>query len=570
MEREPFLIRSRQLGRRSFLVGGMSMAGALALGACTGREAGPAEGQAPAEGEGPAPRIQVLRFPGEDVGFPSPFAYRRGPGYIQATMIYDTLVWKDSTGEFLPWLAERWERSPDAKTYTFTLRPNIRWQDGRPLTARDVAFTFNYFRNQRISPQVISQPLPEISEVVTVDDRTVEFRLATTLAPFFEFGGVGSILIVPEHVWSTIPDAGRATDPAVLVGSGPYRLESYSQGEGSYIYTANDQYFLGRPFVSRLEYRPVSDELAGLSAGEIDVGSVSGAMPAVLEPFRRNPDLRVIDAPPGNSGSGLFWNLARGGALADVRFRRACARAIDRNDLVRRLHGGNADPGNPGWIPRANPFHVDVEQYPFDRDAANRTLDQAGYRRGPDGIRQAPDGAPLRYTLLVTSPVSPVVDVVVGSLRTIGVELTPQALDTPTFNQRVIRGETDMSIIRFGGMNTDHAPDYLLQVYSSKTRTTQHAQGYVNPEVDRLCDLQNTQINREQRMQTVAQIQRLIANDLPLLPLVYPRIFGIYRPAAFDRWYYTEGGVGSTVPAIDNKHVFVTGRQTGLEIRPFR
>ncbi len=68
----------------------------------------------------------------------------------------------------------------------------------------------------------------------------------------------------------------------------------------------------------------------------------------------------------------------------------------------------------------------------------------------------------------------------------------------------------------------------------------------------------------------MAQIQRLIAADLPLLPLVYPRIFGIYRPAAFDQWYFTEGGVGSTVPAIDNKHAFVTGRQTGLEIRPSR
>ena len=128
----------------------------------------------------------------------------------------------------------------------------------------------------------------------------------------------------------------------------------------------------------------------------------------------------------------------------------------------------------------------------------------------------------------------------------------------------------EMSIISFGGMNTDHGPDYLRQVYSSRTETTQHAQGYVNPEVDRLCDLQNTQIDREQRMRTVAEIQRIIAADLPLLPLVYPRIFGIYRTAAFNQWYYTEGGVGSTVPTMYNKHAFVTGRQTGLEIRPFR
>jgi len=180
-----------QIDRRSFLVGGMGMAGVVVLGACSsGPGAGPPEG--------PTARIEVLRLAGGDVGFPSPFAYSRGGGYIQASMIYDTLMWKDSTGAFLPWLAESFAKSADGHSYIFTLRPGIRWHDGMPLTARDVAFTFDYFRKQTISPQVIVQPLPEIAEVTALDDRRVEFRLSTTLAPFFEFGGVGSVLIVPS------------------------------------------------------------------------------------------------------------------------------------------------------------------------------------------------------------------------------------------------------------------------------------------------------------------------------------------------------------------------------------
>ncbi len=139
-------------------------------------------------------------------------------------------------------------------------------------------------------------------------------------------------------------------------------------------------------------------------AGELDVASPSRVVPAVLAPFRDNPAFQVFEGPPGNMGSGLFWNLARGGALADVRFRRACARAIDRVDLVQRLLGRNGEPGNPGWIPPANPFHVAVEQYPFDRAAAEALLDSAGYRRsGSQGVRQGPDGQPLRFTLLVTA-----------------------------------------------------------------------------------------------------------------------------------------------------------------------
>ena len=556
------------IDRRRFLLGTAGAAGLLFLGACGDDDDTTAGPGGQTDDLAPAPR-PTLRLPGGDQGFPSPFAYQRGPGFIKSSFIYDTLVWKDSTGALLPWLASHWDRSADARTYTFHLRDNVQWHDGRPLTARDVAFTFEYFRSQTVPPQVIVQPLPEIEEVRATGDHTVEFRLANPLATFFGFNGVGSVLIVPEHIWSGVQNAAAETDPARLVGSGPYRLESYDRGDGSYLYSAHDGFFLGRPFVSRLEYRPVGDQLAGVVAGELSTASATGVRPEVLAPFRNNPNLEVLQGPPGNSGSGLWWNLARGGALADVRFRRACAHAINRQDLVQRLHGGNADPGNPGWVPRPNPFHVDVEQYPFDQAQANRLLDEAGYTRPtPDGVRQAPDGRPLRFSLLVTSPPTPLTDLVVNALRAVGVEAAPEVLDTPAFNRRVTTGGSELSIISFGGMNTDHAGDYLRQIYSSKTQAVQHAQGYANPEVDRLCDEQLTAVDESNRKQIVGRIQRMIADDLPLLPLVYPHIYSVFDKRVFDQWYYTEGGVGGTVPTTENKHLFVTGRKTGLTIRP--
>ncbi|MGH3977531.1 MAG: ABC transporter substrate-binding protein [Pseudonocardiaceae bacterium] len=549
------------INRRAFLAGAYGAAGAVALAGC-------GEGGAGSQGQQQPQGRTTLRLSGGDQGFPSPFAYRRGGGYIQTSFIYDPLVWKNASGQFIPWLAESYTRSPDGLTYTFRLRPNVRWQDGRPVTAEDVAFTYDYFRSQTISPQVIIQPLPEFREVRATGPRTIEFHLAAPLAPFFGFGGVGSVPIVPRHIWSTISNAATETDPAVLVGSGPYRLQSYARGEGSYLYEANDQFFLRRPFVRRLEFRPVGDDLNALLADTIDVAGGSGRKDA-LGPFTDNPDFQTLDAPPGNSGSGLFWNLGKGGALADVQFRRACARAINREDMVQRLLGGNGTAGNPGWIPPANPYHVDVEQYPFDRAAAESLLDDAGYRRvGGEPVRTGPDGRPLRFTMLVTSPPSKVTDLVVGALRAVGIEVTPEALDTPSFNRRVIAGDSEMSIISFGGMNTDHAPDYLLQVYPSYTRTTQHAQGYQNPEVDRLCLEQQHEVDRSRRMAIVGQIQQLVANDLPILPLVYPNSFTVFRTSAFRDWYYTGGGVASTVPSTQNKLAFVTGKKATPEIRP--
>lgn len=547
-----------QMDRRTFLQGSAAAVGAIYLGSCGG-------GTQDEGGE----KSGNLILAGEDVGFPSPFAYMRGPGYVQTSFIYDTLLWKDRSGEYLPWIASGFEASEDGRMYTFTVREGISWHDGVPLTAQDVAFTFEYFAENReeISPTVIITPVPDIEEVRATDERTVVFRLRNPVATFLQFAGAGAVPIVPRHIWSEIDDPARESDLGVLVGSGPYRLEAYEPGQGTYLYTAFDEHFLGRPVVRRIEYRPVDDELSALMAGQIDQASQPGLRPPALEPFRQNPELEVIEAPEGNNGFGLYWNLAEGGALADVRFRRACALGIDRQDIVSRLFGGNGTVGNPGWVPPGNPFHVDVEQYAYDPQAANRLLDEAGYQRGAEGVRNDPDGEALRFTLLLNNETPmPAVELIVADLRELGVELTPEALDPPTFNERMIMGESEMSVISFGGMNTDQQPDYLREVYSSRTQTTQHAQGYENEEFDRLAQEQLTTLDTAQRKEIAARMQQIIASDLPLLPVVYPTSFTIVSTRAFEGWYYTEGGVGGTVPSVNNKHAFVTGRETGLPI----
>lgn len=557
--------------RRTFLRLAAGATGALYLGAsCNDDEdgAGP-EGQRAGE-LAPVPRPTV-RLAGGDRGFPSPFTYRRGPGYVQMSYLYDTLLWTDSTGSFIPWLAASYQQSPDGRRYTFELRDNVKWHDGRPLTPDDVVFTFQYFQSQRLSPQVIVQPAVEGGrmEVRASGPRTVEFTLPQPAVTFVDFVAA-AVPIVPRHVWSQVPDAATASDPRVLVGTGPYRLESYSQGQGAYAYNANDDYFLGRPFVRRLENRPVGDPLTALQAGEIDAGGRGGLRPEALKAFEGDPSFEVLKGQVGDMMTALYWNLAKGGALADVRFRQACARAIDREDLVRRLFGGNGTPGNPGWIPPTDGFHAPVEQYRFDPAAANRMLDDAGYRRtSPDAVRQAPDGRPLRFGLLAANePGPPVVDVLVRALRAVGVELTPQPVDTPTFNQRVIRGEAEMSIIGSGGLHG--YPDYLRRSYSSKTQNTQHAQGYANPEVDSLCDQQLVTHDETERKRIVARIQEIIARDLPLLPLYYPDNFYIYKKPVFDQWYFTPGGFAGNIPVATNKQAFVTGVKTGTEVRQSR
>jgi peptide/nickel transport system substrate-binding protein len=545
------------MNRRTFVRTSAGTALAVYLGACGGS---------------PRPSgARTVRLPGGSFGFPSPFAYIAGFGYTQMSYVYDTLVWKDSTGRLLPWLARRWRRSPDGLTYTFELREGISWHDSRPLTAADVAFTFEYFDRQTLGPLLVAQPFG-VKGVRATGRLVAELHLEAPVVTFLD-SVAGAVPIIPKHVWSSISDAPAAQDRSVLVGTGPYLLKSYSPGEGSALFLANRRYFLGTPFMRRVELRPVDNELTALRAGAVDTADTvpEGVGQDALAPFRSDGSYGIVDA-PGTFTFPLIWNLGRGGALADARFRRACALAIDRKAIVDRLLGGNGAPGNPGFLPAQHPYHAAVEQYPFDPAAANRLLDEAGYRRGAGGVRQGPDGRPLRFNIVTgNSPIPPVLDLLVAALKGIGVELTPQAVDLPTLFSRLQKGNDEMALSLYpgpGGTALNADPDTLRTFFSSRIKgRLQGAQGWVNPEFDRLADRQLVTIDRRARGRLLARMQQIVAGELPALALYYPTMYTAFRKSAFDRWYYTPGGYAGGITGVHNKQVLITGSRVGLAIR---
>ena len=533
----------RRLPRRQFLRGGMYGLAAAAVAGCVPSTTDPGDA-----GSGP-----TLRLPGAALGFPSPFAYIASLGYTQASFIYDTLLWKDADGELLPWLARGFERSDDGQTYAFQLREGVRWHDGRPLTAHDVVFTFRYYADNTLGPLVVVQP-QGVTEVEALDDHRVRVQLVRPDNTFAEWTA-GALPIVPEHVWSEVSDPAAARDRSILVGSGPYRLESYAGDGGALLYVANDDYFLGRPFVPRLEVTPVGNELTALRAGHVDAGTtdINGARPEVLAPFRSDASFGVIENLAGFTFP-LFWNLHRTGPLADGRVRRACAMAIDRDDVVARLTGGNGLPGNPGFLPPDHPFHVAVEQYPADPAGARALLDGAGYGR-------------LRFELLFPGDLTPLAQIVIEALGAIDVELVPRAVELgPALFARKLAGEYDMAITLYpgpSGPGPGADPDMLRLIYSSLAPSgLNHADGYANAEFDQLAQQQLSTLDDGERRRLVGRMQQIVAADVPVLPLYYSTLFHIFRRPVFDSWYWTPGGFPSVGPY--NRHAFVTGATTGL------
>ncbi|MBA2624494.1 MAG: hypothetical protein H0U89_02645 [Acidimicrobiia bacterium] len=565
------------MDRRQFLVVALGGATALTLGACSddGDDPGPATttgaGSVDPDELEPAPRA-TARLPFGAFGFPSPFSSNGPPGYVQMSLLYDTLLWKDSTAEPLPWLAESVERSDDDLSYTFELRDGVRWSDGRPLTAEDVVFTFEYYASlEGLPPPVIAQAPQGIASVSASGPSTVVITLESPDVTFPE-QVAGTIPILPRHVWADIADPAAEQDVAILVGSGPYRLDSAYEGDGGpLLYTANDEYFFGAPFVERIEFTALEDPFVALLAGAVDSGSGTGLRNDVLAPFERDESFGVLTA-QGGSTVGLYWNLTRGGALADAQFRRACAMAIDRQDLVDRLAGGNGRPGNPGFLGDENPFVVAVEPYDRDVEAANTLLDDAGYTRSDGGTRQGPDGAALSFELLVSNLEVNLGELVSAALAELGVEATVRAAEPgPQLFGAKFSGGYDMALLGFpgpsaGSLNGD--PDLLRQVFSSESPPSlTGASGYVNPEFDELASRQRQTSDEDERKTIVAQMQEIIAEDIPILSLYSPDTSFVFRKEVLEEWYLTPGRYPID---IDNKQLFVTGLDTGTTVRPTR
>lgn len=510
--------------------------------------------------------IARLRLSGGDNGYPSPFGYVRGTGLILTSFVFDTLLWEDSTGDPIPWLARQWSHSPDGREWRFTLRDGLRWQDGQPLTADDVKFSFDYLTTGPGAS--VSRLLGglDLKEVVVEPPNVVVIRLNTPSAVFEEDVAM-RLLVIPRHIWSSVTDPARFRGPGAVMGSGPYKLESVDEAAGSYLYTANESFFLGAPYVKRLEFVPAPDELLALERGEIDAAELleEPAPEEQLKAFESDPRFTKLE------GSldwllALHMNLSKGFPYARREFRQAIAYAIDRQDMVSRLLQGRGAPGSVGGLTPDHPFLApDLPTYDRDLGEAKSLLDAVGLRDADgDGLRELPDGARFVQELQTNGRFTPKsAELVKEYLREVGIDVRIQVLDKAAADTSAGQGNYTMALVGYGGMSGD--PDQLLRTRfaaSPKSTSFTRAIGYSNPAVTEAAERQLTTLDPGQRKPIVHQIQRIVAEDVPIIPLYLPRRTSFYKAGVFDNWYYTPGC--TPCRGTRNKHMLVTGKRVGF------
>lgn len=522
----------------------------------------PATAASPAAATRPTIRVAGGAAQGQ-FEYPQPFGFQTGPGFVRMSYLFDALAWRDSTVKPIPWLAEGWEASSDGKAWTFRLRQGARFHDGQPLTTDDVVFSYQYIRQH--ATNWYSALVEALDTAEKRDEQQVTITLKAPFAPFLN-AIAATVPILPKHIWEQVDDPQKFVDKRAYIGSGPYTLASFSEAESTFLFVGNDQFFLGSPFVRRIEYVPAADQLIALKAGGIDAASPGGqgqGVPnEVLAPFRQDPKYAVLDA-PGEATTALHFNLSRGAPYSNVLFRQAVVYAIDRQELVQRILLSNGTPGSAGYLAPSNPYaSSNVQRYDYDPNKARALLDQAGYPE-QDGQRRKPDGSPLVIPLLFAASLARTAELIRSQLAKVGLTVTLNSVDPGTANQMQGQGNFDLSLVTYGGLGSD--PDFMRRAFSSppQARFWWKAWGYDNPTLNQLAVTQLRTIDDAKRRQIVSQMQQIIAEDIPVMPLYYPTRFLIYVPAVFDAWYFTP--LWNPLPM--NKHAFVTGQKTGLAIR---
>ncbi len=440
-------------------------------------------------------------------------------------LLFDALVKKDAHFELRPWLAERWEQ-PDARTWGFHLRDGVRFTDGRPLEAEDVAWTI---RSMTDGTLVTAKggAFASVERVETPDRLTVVVRLRRPDA--------GLLFNMSDGLFGVVPRGSGKELGQHPVGSGPFRFVSAVQDkevimERNHAYWADrvagpDSFGIARSqtpgghLIERLRFAVVPDAITTaleLKKGSADAES-NGITLDMVHALRDTPGLRT-ETGPSSVAIYMTFNVADP-LLQDKRVRQAVACALDRQAILDALWRGKARLANsllpPGHWARA--ADAEMASYPHAAARARGLLEAAGYRAGKDGVR-------LRLTIKTSTDETTrlMATVMQAQLRAAGIDLQIRSAEFGTFYADVTRGAFQIYALRWIGVNED--PDifrYALQTEMMPPRGGNRGH-YSNARVDALLAEAGAATDRELRRRDYVEVQTILADELPVLPLWYP------------------------------------------------
>ncbi len=399
----------------------------------------------------------------------------------------------------------------------FTLREDVRWQDGEPFTSRDVLFTYQSIMDEKIaSPRKADYDL--INSVETPGPYEVYVRYRKPYSPALLSWAMG---ILPAHILE-----GKSIDwwnqnfNRHPVGTGPFLFSQWKTNEFVKL-VRNPNYYLGAPWLDSIVFRVLPDPISERIAFETHQTDYWGVDPWAVSAFQHDPKFQFFHY-PANSYGYVGWNL-KNPLFQDVRVRTAFAEAVNVPAMIKYIFYGNGVQSTGIFPPHFWFADQNIKPLPYDPAAAARLLDEAGWQPGPDGIR-VKDGRRMSFTLIVNQANEERKDIatlVQDNLRKLGVEVKVEIYEWTVFINRFInKQEFEATVL---GWVTP--PDYdVFQVWHSSQSHPEQLNfvSYKNPRVDELIQQIRQEYNREKIKQMAGEIQQLIYKDQPYLFLFVP------------------------------------------------
>ncbi|HEX8175279.1 MAG TPA: ABC transporter substrate-binding protein [Pyrinomonadaceae bacterium] len=446
-------------------------------------------------------------------------------------LMFNSLMRKNEKFEYVNELASEMPKaSEDNLTFTFTLRDNVKFHDGRALTSADVKYTLDtmlasssgkaasFFEGSGASKQGY------ITGVEAPDARTVIIRLRKPLPQLFP--NLVTIGIIPQG-----SAAQQATSP---VGTGPYRFKSFDKNQQVLDLEANNEYWEGAPNIKTLRVRVISDAnalQAELKSGRVDIVPLpTNLTPDAITSLGQDANLKVEQF-PGSNIVYLGFNV-QSAPLDKVAVRQAIAYGLDRERLIRELQLGQAKLAN-SILPEESWAYTPGQTYAYDPARAKKILDDAGFK-DPDG-----DGPQMRFSSPIVFKISSgsiatrqYATVMQNSLKEIGLPVEIETLEFNSLLEQLRRGQFQMTTSRWVGGNQD--PMFLRDLFASTEIPTQERAGrnrsrYGNPELDKILEEAVNTTDKQRATALYKQAQEIISRDLPMLPLWYPANMVIAR-----------------------------------------
>jgi peptide/nickel transport system substrate-binding protein/oligopeptide transport system substrate-binding protein len=451
-------------------------------------------------------------------------------GFTVAQQIFDGLVQYDGSLTIIPAIAQSWKGSRDGLSWTFFLRKGVKFHNGREVTADDVVFSFTRILDPKTNSKAAEVFLKvkgardfvegrtrTVQGLRALDRYTVQIELAEASAPFVASLAIGYAKIVPREVVEEL-GPGFGSRP---VGTGPFKFGRWKKDE-EIVLEANRDYYAGRPFLDRLEYKIfpghqrdamlASFENGGLEDTDLPASELERVETSDKYQFVRRPILGVR----------FFGFQTLQGPLGNRTLRQAIIHAIDREALVRDIHKNRYRPGAGFLPPGTYGYDPQFRPYPYDPQRARALLAKAGF---PDG-----KGLPVLqfWSSVKSADIEREHEAIKRYLTDVGIRAEFQYhTNWPEFKALVQDGK--LPVFRWGWVADVPEPDnFLYNLFHSRGRT--NITSYHNPQVDRLLDRARGEQAYLKRIELYREAERHILEDAPIMPLNYYSYERVFQP----------------------------------------